>query len=129
MSNNKKKLTIIQMNDTHAYFNLHPEWFLEEGRFVYRNAGGYARIATLIKDIRKESSDDVLFCDNGDTLNGTMPAVRTEGAAVIPIINELGIDAMALHWEFGYGPETLVEKSKELNFPMLANNVCELHRH
>ncbi|WP_218162465.1 bifunctional UDP-sugar hydrolase/5'-nucleotidase [Alkalibacterium sp. 20] len=126
MSNNKKNLTIIQMNDTHAYFNLHPEWFFEEGQFVYRNAGGYARIATLLKEIRNESPNDVLFCDNGHTLNGTMPAVRTEGAAVIPIINELGIDAMALHWEFGYGPETLVEKSKELNFPLLANNVYKI---
>lgn len=125
MSKKSNKLTIIQMNDTHAYFDLHPEWFFENDQLVYRKAGGYARIATLLKEIRKKS-DDVLFCDNGDTLNGTMPAVRSEGEAVIPILNELDIDAMTLHWEFGHGPETLVEKSKKLNFPMLADNVYKL---
>jgi len=77
MSTNTKKLTVIQMNDTHAYFDLHPEWFFEQDKFVYRKAGGYARIATLLKEIRKKS-EDVLFCDNGDTLNGTMPAVKSK---------------------------------------------------
>ncbi|GEK88202.1 2',3'-cyclic-nucleotide 2'-phosphodiesterase/5'-or 3'-nucleotidase, 5'-nucleotidase family [Alkalibacterium putridalgicola] len=125
MSTNTKNLTIVQMNDTHAYFDLHPEWFFENDQFVYRKAGGYARIATLLKEIR-ENSNDVLFCDNGDTLNGTMPAVRSEGEAVIPVLNELGIDAMTLHWEFGHGPETLIEKSKKLKVPMLADNVYKL---
>lgn len=123
MSKSSGKLTVVQLNDSHAYFELHPEWFWEAGEFVYRQAGGYARIATLVRQIREESSGQFLFCDNGDTLNGTRPAVETNGEAVIPVINELGIDAMALHWEFAYGPETLVKQAAKLNFPVLAINV------
>jgi hypothetical protein len=40
-------LTIIQMNDTHGYLDLHPELFWEGQGAVYRPAGGYARIATV----------------------------------------------------------------------------------
>ena len=44
-----KNITIVQMNDSHAYLDLHPELFWEHGQAVYRLAGGYARIATLLK--------------------------------------------------------------------------------
>ncbi len=50
-----RKLTIVQMNDSHAYLDLHPELFWERGKTVYRPAGGYARIATLLKQIRAEN--------------------------------------------------------------------------
>ncbi|WP_211221929.1 bifunctional metallophosphatase/5'-nucleotidase [Lacticigenium naphthae] len=123
MEKESKKMTILQMNDSHAYFDLHSEWFWEQDQFTYRKAGGYARIATLVKEIRQESNERLLFLDNGDTLNGTRPAFETEGQAVVPIVNALGIDAMAMHWEFGYGPKKLIETSEKLNFPLLANNV------
>jgi 2',3'-cyclic-nucleotide 2'-phosphodiesterase (5'-nucleotidase family) len=46
---NKMSLTIIQLNDSHAYFDLHQETFWEGGQAVYSPAGGYARIAALVK--------------------------------------------------------------------------------
>ena len=80
---NKSSLTVIQMNDSHAYFNLHQEMFLESNKAVYREVGGYARIATLVQEIRESNRERVLFCDNGDTLNGTYPAFTTNGAAMV----------------------------------------------
>ena len=57
----RKTLSIVQMNDSHAYFDLHQEMFWRGDRAVYRPAGGYARIATIVKQIRKESRGNCLF--------------------------------------------------------------------
>src|SRR5664280_1699298 len=122
---NRKSLTIIQINDSHAYFDLHQEMFWENDHAVYRPAGGYARIATIIKQIRNESNGNILFCDCGDTLHGTYPALDTQGQTLIPVLNSLGIDAMTAHWEFAYGPKIFKQRVGELNYPMLANNVYD----
>ena len=122
---NRKSLTIIQINDSHAYFDLHQEMFWQNDHAVYRPAGGYARIATIVKQIRDESKGNVLFCDCGDTMHGTYPALDTQGQALIPILNSFGLDAMTAHWEFAYGPKIFKQRVGELNYPMLANNVYD----
>ncbi len=122
---NKTSLTIIQLNDSHAYFDLHQEMFWNGGQAVYRPAGGYARIATIVKQIRAESQGSVLFCDCGDTLHGTYPALKTQGQAMIPVLNSLGLDAMTAHWEFAYGPAIFKQLTAELGYPMLAINVFD----
>lgn len=124
-SKNRASLTIVQMNDTHAYFDVHPEMFWQGDHAEYRQAGGYARIATIVKNIRAESGGNCLFCDCGDTLHGTYPAIVTQGQALIPILNSLGLDAMSAHWEFAYGPAVFNQRIAELNYPMLANNVFD----
>lgn len=121
----RTSLTIVQMNDTHAYLDAHQEMFWQGNHAVYRLAGGFARIATIIKKIRSESFGNFLFCDSGDTLHGTYPAIATQGQAMIPILNSLGIDAMTAHWEFAYGPTVFNQRVAELNYPMLANNVFD----
>ncbi len=112
------------MNDSHAYFDLHQEMFREGDHTVYRKAGGYARIAALVKQIRSDSPD-CLFCDSGDTFQGTFPAQETQGEALIPILNSMGIDAMTAHWEFAYSPEVFQQRVAELNYPMLAINIFD----
>lgn len=120
-----KTLTIVQMNDSHAYLDLHSELFWEKGRVVYRPAGGYARIATLLKQIRDESKGNMLFVDGGDTFHGTYPAVQTKGAVLAPVMNALGLAAMTAHWEFAYTPKGFKELTRNLNYPMLAMNVYD----
>jgi 2',3'-cyclic-nucleotide 2'-phosphodiesterase (5'-nucleotidase family) len=121
----KTSLTIVQMNDTHAYFDIHQEMFWKGDHAEYHQAGGYARIATIFKQIRIESQGNCLFCDCGDTLHGTFPAIDTQGKAMIPILNSLGLDAMTAHWEFAYGPKLFNERVAELNYPMLAINIFD----
>ena len=118
-----KRLTILQMNDTHAYVELHSEMFVENGVENYRNAGGYARIAHLFNRIRKENPNGVLALDNGDTFHGTYLAVKTQGEALVPIMNELEFDGMTAHWEFAYGPEQFKKIVSMLDYPMLAANI------
>jgi 2',3'-cyclic-nucleotide 2'-phosphodiesterase (5'-nucleotidase family) len=122
---NRTSLTVIQMNDSHSYFDLHQEIFWQGDQAVYRPAGGYARIATIVKQIRVANQERVLFCDCGDTLHGTHPALDTQGQALIPILNSLGLDAMTAHWEFAYGPATFRQRAAELGYPMLAINVYD----
>ena len=117
-----KHLTILQFNDTHAYLDLHPELFLEAGEESYRNAGGYARIATLFKEIREENPEAVLALDNGDTFHGTYAAVKSKGEDLVPLVNALELDGMTGHWDFAYGPAKLEEINDGLNHPMLAAN-------
>ena len=120
-----KRLTILQMNDSHAYLELHPEVFIEQGVETYRHVGGYARIATIFNQAREENPGGVLALDNGDTFHGTYPAVASKGEALVPILNGLGFDGMTGHWEFAYGPEQLNKLVSMLNYPMLAANIYD----
>ena len=118
-------LTLVQMNDTHAYLDLHPELFWERGQAVYRPAGGYARLARLVQQIRAETGGRVLFLDSGDTLHGTYVAVATQGQALVPILRAMGVEGMTAHWEFAYGPRVFQQRVAELGYPMLAVNVYQ----
>ncbi|MFW6182911.1 MAG: bifunctional metallophosphatase/5'-nucleotidase [Chloroflexota bacterium] len=116
-----KHLTIVQINDTHAYFELHPELFWAGNRAEYRPAGGYARIATLLREIQTEHKS-VLALDCGDTIHGTYAGVESQGQALVPILRRLPFAAMTAHWEFAYGPQRLQEVAAQLRYPLLAAN-------
>lgn len=116
------QLTLLQINDSHGYLDLHQEHFWAGDHAEHRRAGGYGRIAALLGKIRHERPSRVLAFDCGDTIHGTYPAVQTEGQALVPILNATGFDAMTAHWEFAYGPERLKEIVAQLDYPLLAIN-------
>ena len=121
----RMQITLIQMNDSHAYLDLHQEVFPGPQGPVFRKVGGYARIASLVKQIRAESPGRVMFLDCGDTFYGTHPVQASKGQAMVPVLNALGIEAMTPHWEFVYGPRRFRELAGQLNFPVLAMNIYE----
>jgi hypothetical protein len=84
MMKNGNSLTVIQLNDSHACFDLHQEMFWQGSQAVYRPAGGFARIAAIVKQIRAANQERVLFCDCGETLHGTYPVLKivTEQASL-----------------------------------------------
>lgn len=57
--------------------------------------------------------------------HGTHPALKTEGRALVPILNALGLAAMTAHWEFAYGGATFKQRAAKLHYPMLAINVYD----
>ena len=85
-------------------------------------AGGYARIAGKVAELRQGNNTTLLF-DGGDTFHGTWPLVDSKGEAIVPVLNQLGINAMVGHWDFGYGPTQLKNIMAQLNYPMLGINV------
>ncbi len=114
------RVTLVQINDSHGYLDLHLEWFPGPHGAEYRRAGGYARIASVLKQIRKETKGKVLFLDNGDTFHGTYPVVKSRGEALVDIMNQLRPQAMTAHWDFAYGPKQLQTLASKLTYPVLA---------
>lgn len=119
---NNAKLTLLQINDTHGYLEPHPELFWRGDQAEYRTAGGYARLLTIFKQVRREQNGAVIALDNGDTFHGTFHAVQSKGEAFIEPVNLLGLDAWTVHWDFAYGPDRMRELAAKLNHPLLACN-------
>lgn len=120
-----RRLTLVQQNDTHAQTELHWEAFWHGGRLEHRRVGGLARAAAVVQRIREEAPS-TLFVDCGDTIHGTLPAIATEGRALVAPLNALGLEAMTPgNWEYAYGPDVLKERAADLAFPLLACNVQE----
>lgn len=120
-----RHLTIMQMNDSHGYLDLHQELFWSGDHAEYRKAGGYGRIAAILNQIRKDKPGQVLVFDGGDTIHGTYTAVKSQGEALIPILNALGFDGMTAHWEFAYGPDQFKKVAAQLLYPVLACNIYD----
>ena len=117
-----ERIAIVQLNDSHGYLEDHPELFWAGDRAEHRTAGGYPRIASLLRRIRHDAPGPVLAFDCGDTIHGTYEAVHSRGEALVPLLNALGFDAMTAHWEFAYGPARFKELAAQLDYPMLAIN-------
>ena len=119
-----KKVTIIQLNDTHSHMETHWEGFYGK-EISYRMVGGFARIAHYVKK-QKEKSPNVLFLDNGDIFHGTGPAVLSKGEALLPVMSNLMLDALVPgNWDFAYGPKQLLKLTGQLPFPTIACNVFD----
>lgn len=121
-----RRLTILQMNDTHGYLEPHAELVWRGREPTFPVLGGYARISGLFKAVRAERPGAVLALDNGDTFHGTYPAVASKGEALVPLANALGLDAMTAHWEFAWGPDHFRDLVTRLTYPMLAINCYEM---
>ena len=90
---------------------------------TYGRIGGLDRLATVVKHVRAECGDKVLFLDGGDTWQGSLGANASKGQDMVDCMALLKPDAMTGHWEFTYGEARVKELIKGLGFPFLALNV------
>ncbi|XP_072021390.1 5'-nucleotidase-like [Amphiura filiformis] len=93
--------------------------------------GGFARLSTMVKHIRKyngkdirKDSGNVLFLDAGDQFQGTNWFVHYKGAATSYFMNKIGYDVQALgNHEFDLGPSGLAPFLKDVDFPVISCNI------
>lgn len=91
----------------------------------YGRMGGFDRVSTVVKSI-KADRPDALVLDGGDTWQGSLTALRTNGADMVRLFNALGTDAMTSHWEFTLGIDRVTEIiENELEPAFLGANIFD----
>lgn len=129
-SNKAVKITLAHINDTHSYFDSQPLQlhFSIDGETLspYVSNGGFARIATRIKELKtlaRKQRRNFLFLHAGDCFQGTLYFSLFKGKANSEMLNKLGIDAMALgNHELDLGNTPIAEFLEQIHFPLLAGN-------
>jgi 5'-nucleotidase len=113
-SDGEVRITLLQINDV---YTLEP---VDEGR-----RGGLARLATLVKRIRRENPATVMALA-GDTISPSVISTLLQGRHMIAGLNALGLDVATFgNHEFDFGPTVLVERMRESRFTWLSANVLE----
>ena len=90
---------------------------------AYGRLGGLDRIATILKTIRAERGERVIFLDGGDTWQNSYTSLITKGQDMVDCMALLRPAAMTGHWEFTLGEARVKEIVKTLGFPFLAQNI------
>jgi 5'-nucleotidase len=107
----EKKITIIHSNDLHS----HLIGFGPESAYTPltvnddKTVGGFARIATIIKNEKENNTGTTLVIDAGDFLMGTLfPSLEKETGFQLRLMKSMGYDVTCFgNHEFDYGPEWL----------------------
>ena len=104
------KVTLLHTADIHAQLNIHDEFFVENGKNVFKKRGGYATLKTMINTIRNQNRENTLLMDGGDCFQGGGVAAMSEGRAIVPLMNNIGYDIMLPgNWEVVYGKEMMMK--------------------
>lgn len=119
------QVTILGTTDLHG--NIYPiDYYTNKP-----DNRGLAKIATLIKRVRKEHPN-VLLVDSGDTIQGSPLESfhsRKNNQPVDPmmlVMNSLQYDAMAVgNHEYNFGLKVLDKARKEAKFPWLSGNTYQ----
>lgn len=97
----------------------------EQAARQYGKIGGFAHLATLIKQVRA-SRPHALLLDGGDTWQGSATALWTNGQDMVDACKLLGVNLMSPHWEFTLGAQRvqqIIEQDFKGKINFLAQNV------
>jgi len=111
-----QKLTILHTNDTHSRIEPFP------ADSKYPNMGGVAARAALVKKIRGEEKNVLLF-DSGDIFQGTPYFNYFRGKLEMELMSMIGYDAATIgNHDFDAGLDGLEKQLQLATFPMLTCN-------
>ena len=122
-----RRATLLFFSDAHAQLEEHPELFwTPDGQSEVALAGGYARLAQVARDIRRQTEGRALLIDGGDTFQGSGPAAWSEGEAILAPQRALGVDlGIPGNWEVVYGPPRMQALVEAVGYPMIAANIVD----
>ena len=111
-----QKLTILHTNDTHSRIEPFP------ADSKYPNMGGVAARAALVKKIRGEEKNVLLF-DSGDIFQGTPYFNYFRGKLEMELMSMIGYDAATIgNHDFDAGLDGLEKQLPYADFPLLTCN-------
>ena len=91
---------------------------------TYGKVGGFAHMATLVKQLRAEVGESQsLLLDGGDTWQGSGTAYWTRGKDMVDACNQLGVDVMTGHWEFTYTEDEVRANIQRFKGEFVAQNI------
>jgi sulfur-oxidizing protein SoxB len=108
--------------EAHAFTNLD----FDNAARKYGKVGGFAHMATLVKNIRASRPNRTLLLDSGDTWQGSATSLWTKGQDMVDAQKLLGVEVMTGHWEFTYGADRvkeIVDKDLKGKIDFVAQNV------
>jgi len=109
--------------EAHAFTYLD---FAEAAR-QYGKIGGFAHLATLVKQLRAQRPQSLLL-DGGDTWQGSATSLWTNAQDMVDACKLLGVDVMTGHWEFTYGADRvreIINKDLAGHIDFVAQNVID----
>jgi 5'-nucleotidase len=111
------QLTILHTNDCHSHIEPFPA---DDPRNAGK--GGFAERAALIKKIRKQI-DNVLLFDAGDIFQGTPYFNFFNGELELKLMSGMNYDAATIgNHEFDNGLENIKTQLKHMSFPFISSN-------
>lgn len=124
MAGKTSVVTLLHTADIHAQLLTHDEFFVENGKPVYKKRGGFATLKSMINSLRKENPANTFLIDGGDCFQGGGIAALTEGQAIVPLMNAIGYDLMLPgNWEVVYGKEMMMKDMFAYTCPKVCANM------
>lgn len=103
-------ISLLHTADIHSQLMIHDEFFLENGKPVFKKRGGFATLKTMINTLRNGNAGNTLVIDGGDCFQGSGVASLSQGQAIVPLMNNIGYDIMLPgNWEVVYGKEMMMK--------------------
>ncbi|MDI9333806.1 MAG: thiosulfohydrolase SoxB [Cytophagales bacterium] len=100
------KFAGIAAGSANAYAHTYLDF--ERAAHQYGKVGGFAHLATLVKQL-KASRTGALLLDGGDTWQGSATSLWTNAQDMVEAAKLLGVDVMTAHWEFTFGERRVLE--------------------
>ncbi|TNE72422.1 twin-arginine translocation signal domain-containing protein [bacterium] len=120
----KFTVSILQTTDVHCQIHPHDELFWENNKAVFRKTGGYAHLATYLKQEKAKNPENTFIIDTGDMFQGSELSVKTTGKAMSPILNALDYDLyLPGNWEVVYYKKAMQKLLGSLNAPKVCANM------
>lgn len=103
-------VSLLHTADIHSQLLVHDEFFVEEGKVVYKKRGGFATLKSMIRELRSQNKSNSLLIDGGDCFQGSGVAALSKGQAIVPLMNNIGYDLILPgNWEVVYGKQMMMK--------------------
>ncbi len=116
-------ITMAEFGDHHGTMVPRPN--LRRGDVAKSSEGGLARLAHIVKEIRKQDPDALIF-NAGDTIQGSAEVLYSKGQAIVDVLDTFGIDAYAPgNWDWLFGKGRMVELFGDGRWGVVAANAYD----